>query len=162
MARTSRDQLQIVDCVFFSIGRPLVKFTDCHVGAGLNALIAAYATGRIPGDGVLVDAQDVHLAQDALRAGFYALAAGLADMGIDKNMLRLVFGRAIGWISFHERKGIIHPCIKTITIVKKSFTGADSAKRYRSDTKIRCQIMLWDSCYHLRMFLQQQLVAFLR
>ena len=123
---------------------------------------SAYATGRIPGDGVLVDAQDVHLAQDALRAGLHTLPAGLTNMGIDKDMLRLVLGRTIGWISFHERKGIIHPCIKTITIVKKSFTGADSAKRYRSDTKIRCQIMLWDSCYHLRMFLQQQLVALFR
>ena len=151
--------MQIVDCVFFSIGRPLVKFTDCHVGAGLNALIAAYATGRIPGDGVLVDAQDVHLAQDALRAGFYALAAGLADMGIDKNMLRLVFGRAIEWFSFHGCKGTVPLCIKTITIVKKSLAGANSAERYRCNAEIRRKIMLWDSCHHFRMLFQQQLVT---
>ena len=162
MARTSRDQLQILDCVFLSIGRPLVEFADGPVGARLHAFIAADAIGRIPGDGVFVDAQDVHLAQDALRAGLHTLPAGLTNMGIDKDMLRLVLGRTIGWISFHERKGIIHPCIKTITIVKKSFTGADSAKRYRSDTKIRCQIVLRDSGHHLRMLLQQELVAFLR
>ena len=132
------------------------------MGAGLNALIAAYATGRIPGDGVLVDAQDVHLAQDALRAGFYALAAGLADMGIDKNMLRLVFGRAIEWFSFHGCKGTVPLCIKTITIVKKSLACSDSAQRYRRNSEIRRKIMLRDTGNHFRMFLQQQLVAFLR
>ena len=58
--------------------------------AALDALVAADTVGRILGDGVFVDAQDVHLSQDALRAGFYALPASLADMGIDKNMLRLV------------------------------------------------------------------------
>ena len=154
--------MQIPDCVFFSISCPLVEFADGSVRARLHALIAADAIGRILCNGVFVDAQDVHLAQDSLRTGFHTLPAGLADMCVDKDMLRMVFGRALGWISFHGCKGTVHPCIKTITIVKKSFTGADSAKRYRSDTKIRCQIMLWDSCYHLRMFLQQQLVAFLR
>ena len=130
--------------------------------AGLNAHIAADAVGRILYDGVFVDAKDVHLAQDSLRAGFHTLPAGLADMCVNEDVFRLVLGLAIGWISFHERKGIIHPCIKTITIVKKSFTGADSAERYRCNAEIRRKIMLWDSCYHLRMFLQQQLVAFLR
>ena len=90
MARTSRDQLQMLDCVFFSISCPLVEFADGSVRARLHALIAADAVGRILCDGVFVDAQDVHLSQDALRAGFYALPASLADMGIDKNMLRLV------------------------------------------------------------------------
>ena len=90
MARTSRDQLQILDCVFFSIGLSLIEFADGPVGAGFNALIAADAVGRILCDGVFVDAQDVHLAQDSLRAGFHTLPAGLADMGIDKDMLRLV------------------------------------------------------------------------
>ena len=90
MARTSRDQLQILDCVFFSISRRSVEFADGSVRARLHALIAADAVGRIPDDGVLVDTQDVYLAQDALRAGFHTLPAGLADMGIDKDMLRLV------------------------------------------------------------------------
>ena len=58
--------------------------------AGLNAHIAADAVGRILYDGVFVDAKDVHLAQYSLRAGFHTLPAGLADMGIDKDMLRLV------------------------------------------------------------------------
>ena len=83
-------------------------------------------------------------------------------MGIDKDMLRLVFGRAIEWFSFHGCKGTVHLCIKTITIVKKSLACANSAQRYRSYAEIRRKIMLWDSCYHLRMFLQQQLVALFR
>ena len=139
-----------------------VEFADGPVGACLNALIAADAVGRIPGNGVLVDTQDVHLAQNTLRAGTHALPAGLADMGIDKDMLRLVLGRAIGWISFHGRKGTAPPCNKTITIVKKSLAGADSAQRYWSDAKIRRQIVLRNSGHHLRMLLQEQLVSFLR
>ena len=90
MARTSRDQLQILDCVFFSIDRRSVELADGSVGAGFNALIAADAVGRILCDGVFVDAQDVHLAQDSLRTCFHALPAGLAGMGIDKDILRLV------------------------------------------------------------------------
>ena len=162
MARTSRDQLQILDCVFFSIGRRSVEFADGSVRARLHAFVAADAVGRIPGNDVLVDAQDVHFTQDPFRAGFHALPAGLADMCVNEDVFRLVLGRAIGWISFHGRKGTAPPCNKTITIVKKSLAGADSAERYRCNAEIRRKIMLWDSCYHLRMFLQQQLVAFLR
>ena len=130
--------------------------------ARLHAFIAADAIGRIPGDGVFVDTQDVHLAQNALRAGFDALPAGLADKGINKDMLRLVLGRTLRWISFHERKGTERSCIETITIVKKSFACADSAQRYWSDAKIRRQIVLRNSSHHLRMLLQEQLVSFLR
>ena len=130
--------------------------------AGLNAHIAADAVGRILYDGVFVDAKDVHLAQDSLRAGFHTLPAGLADMGIDKDMLRLMLGRPLEWISFHGGKGTAHPCFKTITIVKKSLAGADSAQRYRSNTEIGCQIMLRNAGHHLRMLLQQQLVPFFR
>ena len=90
MARTSRDQLQIRDCVFFSIGRPLVEFTDCPVRTRLHAHIAADAIGRILYDGVFVDAQDVYFAEDFLRTGFYALPAGLADMCVNEDVLRLV------------------------------------------------------------------------
>ena len=64
--------------------------------ASLYAFITTDAIGRIPGDGVFVDTQDVHLAQNALRAGFDALPAGLADTGIDKNMFRLILGRTLG------------------------------------------------------------------
>ena len=162
MARTSKDQLQILDCVFLSIGRPLAEYADSSVRAALDALVAADTVGRILCEGVLMDAKDVHLAQDAFGAGFYALPAGLADMCVNEDVFRLVLGRAIGWISFHGRKGTAPPCNKTITIVKKSLAGADSAERYRCNAEIRRKIMLWDSCYHLRMFLQQQLVAFLR
>ena len=162
MARTSRDQLQIPDCVFFSIGRRSVELADGPVGACLNALIAADAVGRIPGNGVLVDTQDVHLAQNTLRAGTHALPAGLADMCVNEDVFRLVLGRAIGWISFHGRKGTAPPCNKTITIVKKSLAGANSAQRYRRNAEIRRQIMLRDAGHHFRMFLQQQLVASLR
>ena len=70
MARTSRDQLQILDCVFFSISRRSVEIANGPVRTGLHAYIAADAVGRILCDGVFVDAQDVHLAQDSLRAGF--------------------------------------------------------------------------------------------
>lgn len=94
-----------------SIGRLLIEFTNCPVGAGLNALVTADAVGRIFCNGVLVDAQDVYLAQDALRAGLYALPTGLADMGIDEDMLRLVIRRALGMVSFHERKGTDRPCV---------------------------------------------------
>ena len=162
MARTSRDQLQIRDCVFLSIGRQLVEFADGSVRARLCAFIAADAIGRIPGDGVFVDTQDVHLAQNALRACFNALPAILANVRVNDDMLRLVLGRALGWNSFHERKGTERPCIETITIVKKSFACADSAQRYWSDAKIRRQIMLRNSSHHLRMLLQEQLVSFLR
>ena len=162
MARTSRDQLQILDCVFFSISRRSVEFADGSVRARLHALIAADAVGRILCDGVFVDAQDVHLAQDSLRAGFHALPAVLADMCVNEDVFRLVLGRAIGWISFHGGKGTAHPCFKTITIVKKSLAGADSAQRYRSNTEIGCQIMLRNAGHHLRMLLQQQLVPFFR
>ena len=127
MARTSRDQLHILDCFFLSIGRRLVEFADGPVRARLYAFVAADAIGRFSGNGVLVDAQDVHIAQDALRAGFHTLPACLADMGIDKDMFRLVLGRTIGWFSLHGCKGTEPPCIKTITIVKKSLAGADSA-----------------------------------
>ena len=122
--------------------------------AGLNAHIAADAVGRILYDGVFVDAKDVHLAQDSLRAGFHTLPAGLADMGIDKDMLRLVLGRTLGWISFHGCKGTELPCVQTITIVNKSLAGADSAQGDRRNAEIRCQIMLRDAGHHFRMFLQ--------
>ena len=58
--------------------------------AGLNAHIAADAVGRILYDGVFVDAKDVHLAQDSLRAGFHTLPAGLADMCVNEDVFRLV------------------------------------------------------------------------
>ena len=161
MARTSRDQLQILDCVFFSIGRRSVELADGSVRARLHAFVAADAVGRIPGNGVLVDAQDVHFTQDPFRAGFHALPAGLADMCVNEDVFRLVLGRAIGWISFHGRKGTTPPCNKTITIVKKSLAGADSTERYRCNAEIRRKIMLWDSCHHFRMLFQQQLVTFL-
>ena len=110
---------------------------------------------------MLVDTQDVHLSQDALRAGDNALPACLANVRVNDDMLSLMLGRALGWISFHGSKGTEHLCFETITIVKKSLAGADSAQRYRSYAEIRRKIMLWDSCYHLRMLLQQQLVALL-
>ena len=130
--------------------------------ASLYAFIAADAIGRILCDGVLMDAQDVHFTQDALRAGVHALPAGLADMGIDKDMLRLMLGRPLGWISFHGGKGTAHPCFQTITIVKKSLACSDSAQRYRRNSEIRRKIMLGNSGHHLRMLLQEQLVSFLR
>ena len=104
--------------------------------ASLYAFITADAFGRIPGDGVLVDTQDVHLSQDALRAGDNALPACLANVHVNDDMLSLMLGRALGWISFHEHKGTERPCIKTITIVKKSLAYADSAQRYRRDAEI--------------------------
>ena len=130
--------------------------------AGLHAFVAADAVGRILCNGVLVDPQDVHLANDSLRAGFHALPAGLADMGIDKDMLRLMLGRPLEWISFHGGKGTADLCFQTITIVKKSFASADSAQRYRRNAEIGRKIMLRNAGDHFRMLFKQQLVPFLR
>ena len=130
--------------------------------ASLYAFITADAFGRIPGDGVLVDTQDVHLSQDALRAGDNALPASLANVRVNDDMLSMMLGRALGWISFHGGKGTAHPCFQTITIVKKSLACSDSAQRYRRNSEIRRKIMLGNSGHHLRMLLQEQLVSFLR
>lgn len=58
----------------------------------LDAFIAADAVYGTLGDGVFVDAQDIHLAQNTLRTSFNALPTGLAYMGVDENMIRLMFG----------------------------------------------------------------------
>ena len=84
---------------------------------GSDALTAADAVGGLLGDGVLVDAQDIHFAQNTLGAGFHTLPASLTDECVNEYMIRLVLGRSLGLVSFHGRKGKPRPCIKTITIV---------------------------------------------
>ena len=101
-----------------------------------DALVTANAVGDILGDGVLMDAKDIHFAQNTLGAGFHTLPAGLTDMCVDDYMFRLVFGRTLGSVSFHRRKGTPSPCVKTITFVNKSLAGADSAQGNRSDAEI--------------------------
>lgn len=103
---------------------------------GFDALIAADAVRGILGDGVLVDAKDIHLAQNALRAGFHTLPASLTDMCVDDYMFRQVLGRTLGSVSFHRRKGKPSPCIKTITFVNKLLAGSDSAQGNRCDAEI--------------------------
>ena len=101
-----------------------------------DALIAANAASGILGDGVFVDAQDIHFAQNALWAAFHTLPASLTDVCVNEYMIRLVLGPPLGFISFHGRKGTPRLCIKTITIVNKSLAGADSAQGNRCDAQI--------------------------
>ena len=56
-----------------------------------------------------------------------------------------------------EKKYQERPCIKTITIVKKSLAGSDSAQGDRRNAKIGRQIMLGNAGHHFRMLLQKSL-----
>ena len=154
--------MKSTNCFFLSIGILLVLFTDGSIRAGFDAFVAADAVGRVFYDSVLVDAKNVHLAKYIFRAGLYALPTGLTYMSFDENMFRLMLRRAIESVSFHRRKGTVCPCIETITIVKKSLAGANSAQGNRRNAEIRCKIMLRDAVHHLRVFLQQHSVSLLR